>query len=650
MTVSKTLPDLRPHLSEEDFGPRFQNQYPVQSSPAPMTNEAARLLAGSPQEHQNGFQQGRQRFENMGGNSDREVSLFARTRSPGRQNPTSESTTEPELSPPQSPPSVTIDPTLAASAHLAAQWEQSEPPAPRPTKKVMNKVMTPAQFERYRQEQEFSRRSNEATPNDQSDDGSDIYEDEDEAERDRQAAKQRQKQEAHLAVYRQTMMKVTGEQQAKASKGMHDGLGSRVVSLSLPDLTKRMSHLGEDTRVSGASGKSSGEEEEDEDVPLGILAAHGFPNKNRPPTRLSNQSSNQTPRAASIAGESTQGNRGSLPPFARHLPQDPYYGAGLVNPVNRESFAMGGGASVRGAPAAPTPHIHPSGLVGVIAGEERARAMRRGSPNAQGSYDAPGVSPQHPAMGRSQTMVDMSTMGFPTMIPGMAPLLSPGDHAQIQMSQQMQQMQVQMQQMMQMMQIHGDQQGQSQQLAQPVQQPGISPNLLAASHPSQIQRPLSMPMPMASIPRQEPRTMSTLSPNMAPWSRPMSIAPSLHGGVFGRGYASSIAPSERSNVGLASRYRPVSMAPESINPATKRSSTFTSGTFPPWADSDGGRFSPNVSTLRPAAATYRRASEVPDDEDDDQGWAEMSRKRDKKKSTWKMRRQTGLQDLFHGGS
>jgi hypothetical protein len=43
--------------------------------------------------------------------------------------------------------------------------------------------------------------------------------------------------------------------------------------------------------------------------------------------------------------------------------------------------------------------------------------------------------------------------------------------------------------------------------------------------------------------------------------------------------------------------------------------------------------------------------EAADDEDDDQGWVEMKKKRDKKKSTWKMKRaQTqgaGLEDLYN---
>ena len=67
--------------------------------------------------------------------------------------------------------------------------------------------MTPAQFERYKQQQEaLSRTRSNATKHDGSEDGSDNEDDvEDETERNRQAAQLRQKQEAHLSVYRQQM-------------------------------------------------------------------------------------------------------------------------------------------------------------------------------------------------------------------------------------------------------------------------------------------------------------------------------------------------------------------------------------------------------------------------------------------------------------
>ena len=560
-------------------------------------------------------------------------------------------------------------PTLAAGALLAAEWEQKDHTRPTVSKPVTkNKVMTPAQFERYRQQQEMERRRSNANKSDQSDGDSDSdnYEDEDEAERDRQATAQRRKQEAQLAVYRQTMMKVAGEQQpAQSRSGSTERLSSRIPSSGSLDLNKSVSNLILDPKASANNGKSSGEEDEDEDVPLGILAAHGFPNKHRPPTRLSNQTSNPNLRAmsaaASVAGESKQAAKGGLPPFARHLPQDPYYGASLVNPSNREPFAMGGGSSVYGGqnPGTP-PGLHPAGLVGVIAGEERARAMRRGSPNPSGSYDMP------PGMMRSQTMGNIPMVPAPGMVPGMALPLTPGDQAQIQMSQQMaQMMQMQVQWMQQMSQMV--QQGQGQTMPPPppfIQQLGASPGspgLLAP--PGQIPRPMSMPMPEVGSPRMGQRTMSSLTPGMAPWNRPASFAPTVQvsapGG--GPGYTASIAPSERSNVGLASRYRPVSIAPaDGVHPTSTRSSTFTSGTAQPsWTNGVAGRRSPGaLSTIRSIgdqSSSDRKAhgqAVADDDDDDDQGWAEMKKKRDKKKSTWKLKRaqtqSAGLEDLYNG--
>jgi hypothetical protein len=412
------------------------------------------------------------------------------------------------------------------------------------------------------------------------------------------------------------------------------------------------------------SGKSS--DDEDEDVPLGILAAHGFPNKNRPPTRLSTAGSNsfrvpsQHGGPGSIMGDSTaQGPRSSLPVFARGLPQDPYFGASLVNSSNRESLAMNGG--VPPGQSGPPPGVPPGGLVGVIAGEERARAMRRGSPNAQGGYEAPNVMPgmangfpqMHPGMQRSQTMGNLNPMGMPGM-PGMPPTLSPGDQVQIQMSQQMtQMMQMQMQWMQQMMQMQGMQNGQmAPQMPQMPQMaqglPGMN-NFLAP--PGQLQRPMSMvsnSAPNSPAPQQDQRTLSMLDPGMSQWRR-NSFAPSVKGAPQGPGYAASIAPSERSNIGMASRYRPVStVALQPNKNLGTRSSTFTSASVNAWNQQ---RLQPPLqqsqssSTIR---AVNSKTDKAGSDDDDDEGWAEMKKKRDKKKSSWKTRKgQNAFQDIFH---
>lgn len=472
-----------------------------------------------------------------------------------------------------------------------------------------------------------------ALSDDSESNASDDYEDDDEIERGRQAAKQRQKQEAHLAVYRQQMMKVTGE---KVPSGADSNLGTmRLGNSSSNDLNNRLSHLTVDSKEAG---KSSGEdEEEDEDVPLGILAAHGFPNKNRPPTRLSKLPSNPNLRSLSQSAPSvvSQAPKGpNLPVFARHLPQDPYYGAGIVNPSIRESLSIHPASPALGAGSSTAHPIHPAGLVGVIAGEERARAARRGSPNASGTYDMPAV-PSHPGLvPRPQTGGSLSAMGYPVGmpgLPGMPPMISPGEQAQIQMSQQMSQMmQMQMQWMQQMQQMMG---------GQAPLPPGMPPQ------PGQ-QRPQSVHMQNPSAPQPAQRTMSALHPGMAPWNSNPSFVPAIN--INGGNYTPSIAPSERSNVGLASRYRPVSIAPEPDTSSTRRSSTFTTSTFRPWSQADNGPRVPMHGT-KPSVNTLGRRSPLAkqEDEDDEQGWAEMKMKKEKKQKNRALRKsQNPLQELY----
>lgn len=544
---------------------------------------------------------------------------------------------------------------LTASATLAAQYEGSVSPSP--TKQgPQHKIMTPAQFERYRQQQEMSRTKSTTSRSEPSEDGSDMeYDDDDETERNRQAARQRRRQEAHLAIYRQQMMKVTGEQPAE-------------LPLPGPDRSG-FDRSSNGTRTTSNEPADSGRfsDDEDEDVPLGILAAHGFPSRQRPPSHLGNTIPKSAYRASvqsvpsapgSVAGESTAGApRNSLPVFARNLPQDPYYGASLVNPSNRE-FLNNGGGSVYGGPQPSRP---PGGLVGVIAGEERARAMRRGSPNAQGVYGPPGTleagMPQmYPGMPRPMTMGNMSGMGQQG-VPGLppVPMMSPADQAQFQMTQQMaQMMQVQMQWMQQMMQMQGVQpNGQPfppQQFLAPTQQM-TNDNFL--SPPGQTQRPTSMGSHMAqstrSTPQMNQRALSMLDPGMSSWGQPNSrqstFLPSMSGGLGGQSYAPSIAPSERSNVGMPSRYRPVSIAPEpESKKISSRTSTFTSGTLQGWTETQEAASAGKADNAKKTAGGES-------DEDEDEGWEEMRRKRENKKSTWRLRKSTnGLQDMYYPGT
>ena len=255
-----------------------------------------------------------------------------------------------------------FDTQIAYSANIAQQFQEKSlsPPS---RNAALNKVMSPAQFERYRQDQERLRSVGGQSKDDDDEEEDETYEDdEDETEKNRQLAKQRRKQEAHMAVYRQQMMKVTGEQASTNARP------SVFATQSSPNLV--------------AGGQVEDAEEEDEEVPLAILQAHGFPSKSKPPMQSMGSNPNLRSSAQSLVG----GADPRLPVFARNLPQDPYFGAGIVNPMHRESLAFGGGTgSVTGGPSRSLP---PGGLVGVIATEERSRAMRRGSPNPQGEYPA----------------------------------------------------------------------------------------------------------------------------------------------------------------------------------------------------------------------------------------------------------------------
>ena len=550
-----------------------------------------------------------------------------------------------------------------ASATLTARGEENG--SPPPTKQGQrHKVMTPAQFERYRQQQEMSRTKSSTSRSEASEDGSDVDDDDDETERNRQAARQRRKQEAHLAVYRQQMMKVTGEQPAELHMLGLPRSGFDRSSNGTPTMSNRMSTV--NLNVDGAAESGRNSDDEDEDVPLGILAAHGFPSKRRPPSHLGSvnpkaiyRASTQLipPTPSSVAGESVAGApRNSLPVFARNLPQDPYYGASLVNPSNREFLNNSGGSMYGGT----QPSLAPGGLVGVIAGEERARALRRGSPNAQGVYGPPGASeagmPQvYPSVSRPMAMGNMNGMGQSGM-PGLppAPMMTPGDQAQFQMTQQMaQMMKVQMQWMQQMMQMQG---------LQPTGHPSPAPPSLAPtqqipnhgllSPPAQSQRPMSMGSHMeqskSGALQMNQRAMSMLDPGSSSWGPPdgrtPGFLPSMSGGLSSQSYAPSLAPSERSNVGMPLRYRPVSMAPEpeSKRPSS-RTSTFTSGTLQGLTETPGG--------IAGRQTNIPKAAGRQSDEDEEEGWEEMRRRRENKKSTWRLRKPANsLQDMYYPGT
>lgn len=229
----------------------------------------------------------------------------------------------------------------------------------------------------------------------------------------------------------------------------------------------------------------------------------------------------------------------------------------------------------------------------------------------------------------------------------------------MQLSQQMtHMMQTQMQWMQQMMQM----QGMPGMLGTPQPQSQIPkpfpPSPLA--NPDMM-RPVSMPSgpalsPGPMGPRADPRALSMLDANSQSRRRnsqmPYMPEGNRPGTPSGQGYAASIAPSERSNVGMAPRYRPVSTLPQEQKP-----NGFAS-VPKPWGDENRKSVSftsqsrLNAEKLAPApTVTIRPVSpgdgrmptpspKFEDEADDDEGWAEMMKKRERKKDGWKAKRAT----------
>ena len=545
------------------------------------------------------------------------------------------------------------------------------------------KKMTKAQFDRLQRGLNSS-----ADQSDEDHHSDDEYDEEDDVERAKRAARQRQKQEANMSVYRQQMKKVTGGGPGDLPTVSRPSLDR--ATASAPSGLVHLGGIGGQPPAEAVRGKQT--EDDDEDVPLGILQAHGFLGSGRPPTRQGdNDLSGQ--RRASASGSILGGGagQGNLPPFARRLPADPYFGASVVNPSHRESLGMNSSASVYGAPPSAMPMMpqqqpqagHPGGLVGVIASEERAKAARRGSPNpATGTFTGPGATPM-PVMGmggRTMTMPNMMAPQtyMPSGLGAMPPMPMMPGMPQMPMMQNPQQ--DQMQKFMEMqMQLMQNMLNMQQQLGQtPPPQPPTQDYLgvpMSGNRASMI----SNPGPAPSIHNQTPmtpkqgRAMTMLNPppnwRISPnFQRPNSAMPATYApsGLNisgpGAGYTPSIAPSERSNIGQPSRYRPVQTGADANG--RSMSMTSSSATLQAWQNHEPPPPVPPMpsrplsqhqskSTIRmldkPKGAPRVTRKAVPADEDEDEGWADMRKKRDEKKKFKFGRRKTesaALGDLY----
>jgi hypothetical protein len=233
--------------------------------------------------------------------------------------------------------------------------------------------------------------------------------------------------------------------------------------------------------------------------------------------------------------------------------------------------------------------------------------------NANGQPQHPTRMPQMPMMNGMNPMMNPMMGGQMPMMGMGFPMGQGNDMMAMQQMQQMQQMiamqQFQLQQMQQMQQP--GQQDPRMSMAMPNN--GFGGNMMGNG--SFLSVPGAMPNGMAG------RPMSFMSVNGGQQRPPMSnyLGP-------GPGYTPSIAPSERSNIGLSARYRPVVSN-------TDAHSTGTSMTL----QASGGASHTIKGTIKPVR-------QVQADEDED--WSKMAAR--KKKFSSNKQQSNGLAELTKG--
>jgi hypothetical protein len=352
-------------------------------------------------------------------------------------------------------------------------------------------VMTPAELEAYqkRKAQEDAERRSSA-----SDDEEDQinYDSDSDSEALKSHANQRKHQQTHIAGYRQQMMKTT-EGPALPLPPPHVRTPSlRGPWIDIPD------------------------DDDDDDVPLAVLQAQRHSTGRDAVSRLlgvrSNPNLHATAQEQVMRPGSSHGNQGShlqLPSFARGLPQDPFADSqeAAWNPnVDKHQFTVG--------------------LVGMIASEERSKAMRRGGPSpitnpfalSSGPYQL-GQMNQMGSMSQTNLGTGQVTSPYGMGMPAM-PRSQPSSRPQTPTSFQMQ----------------------PQQMVLSPQPQFLQAMPFAGQHKSSHS--------WGGFPPQQLMMM-----NNGMVTGGSSFAPPKYGS-----YVPSIAPSERSTVDLPSRYRPVSRA------------------------------------------------------------------------------------------
>ncbi|KAH7233189.1 hypothetical protein BKA59DRAFT_487774 [Fusarium tricinctum] len=365
---------------------------------------------------------------------------------------------------------------------------------------------------------------------------------------------QRRKQQAHLEGYRQRMMKTTRGPDIPPLRS-HSQVSSSWSMNSFRTFRGRP----EDVPVPA-------EGDDEDDVPLALLQL-----QRHSEVKLDSFFTTQPQSAVNLG---PHGPNSPMPAFARKLPQDPFPGnASNKWPMNHQQLI-------------------PGGLVGVIASEERAKAMRRVAPshgfqplpdtNNAFSWTAPShqQAPINPSYGMPGMQMSMpqSRPQTPVAVPQLPH--APQSHEMFNFLQ--------------------------------------AQTEFLRTMASMNQQRTNQPWDTFSS-QQSVMNVGFTGPGST--YAPSNYARSVH--QYAVGYAPSVAPSERNTVGLPSRYRPVSKAVSQtrVESRVHQDDTANINTWPlnRREELDRGTISQEDST---------------DEEDDEAFWRAKKAKKDRRKAMW----------------
>ncbi|KAF5102849.1 hypothetical protein DV451_001739 [Geotrichum candidum] len=232
-------------------------------------------------------------------------------------------------------------------------------------------IMTKSQYDKYRQTKDDKGEDNGEDSDEDQDEEDDDDDDEnpqkararrvfEEDEAKKEDFRMRMKQDAHLSVYRQKMTKLTGSQIGLSN--LNPGVLSS--SSNLP---------------SGDDGFDYDSDEDYDDVPLGILKAHGFPTSGRLKTMKSQHNFGEEPNLMlpQPGGFGRQaGETASLRSFQSNLAGPP-----AVAPELEEGYLAMRNHNLSNIPGFNSSVPMNRGLVGEIAREEVAKRSRKAQMN-----------------------------------------------------------------------------------------------------------------------------------------------------------------------------------------------------------------------------------------------------------------------------